>query len=77
MMALAEIKKLGPGEGRVLRIKAPEIGEIVFEDLLREKIVFPAEEIDDFIILRSDGTPTYHFAVVIDDITMGITHVIR
>ncbi|MDF2953264.1 MAG: Glutamyl- or glutaminyl-tRNA synthetase [Thermodesulfobacterium sp.] len=70
-------KKLGPGEGRVLRIKAPEIGEIVFEDLLREKIVFPAEEIDDFIILRSDGTPTYHFAVVIDDITMGITHVIR
>jgi len=70
-------KKLGPGEGRVLRIKAPEIGEIVFEDLLRGKIVFPAEEIDDFIILRSDGTPTYHFAVVIDDITMGITHVIR
>ena len=70
-------KNLGPGEGRTLRIKAPEIGEIVFEDLLRGKIVFPAEEIDDFIILRSDGTPTYHFAVVIDDITMGITHVIR
>ena len=70
-------KNLGPGEGRALRIKAPEIGEIVFEDLLRGKIVFPAEEIDDFIILRSDGTPTYHFAVVIDDITMGITHVIR
>jgi len=70
-------KNLGPGEGRALRIKAPEIGEIVFEDLLRGKIVFPGEEIDDFIILRSDGTPTYHFAVVIDDITMGITHVIR
>ncbi|MCU4138507.1 MAG: Glutamyl- or glutaminyl-tRNA synthetase [Thermodesulfobacteria bacterium] len=70
-------KNLGPGEGRALRIKAPEIGEIVFEDLLRGKIVFPAEEIDDFIIVRSDGTPTYHFAVVIDDITMGITHVIR
>lgn len=70
-------KKLGPGEGRALRIKAPEIGEIVFEDLLRGKIVFPGEEIDDFIIMRSDGTPTYHFAVVIDDITMGITHVIR
>jgi len=70
-------KNLGPGEGRALRIKAPEIGEIVFEDLLRGKIVFPAEEIDDFIIMRSDGTPTYHFAVVIDDITMGITHVIR
>jgi len=70
-------KNLGPGEGRALRIKVPEIKEIVFEDLLRGKIVFPAEEIDDFIIMRSDGTPTYHFAVVIDDITMGITHVIR
>ncbi len=70
-------KNLGPGEGRVLRIKAPETGEIVVEDLLRGKIVFPAEELDDFIIMRSDGTPTYQFAVVIDDITMGITHVIR
>ncbi|AIH03860.1 glutamate--tRNA ligase [Thermodesulfobacterium commune] len=70
-------KNLGPGEGRALRIKAPEFGEIVFEDLLRGKIVFPAEEVDDFVILRSDGTPTYQFAVVIDDITMGITHVIR
>jgi len=70
-------KNLGPGEGRALRIKAPEIGEIIFEDLLRGKIIFPGEEIDDFIIMRSDGTPTYHFAVVIDDISMGITHVIR
>ena len=70
-------KNLGPGEGRALRIKAPEIGEIVFEDLLRGKIIFPGEEIDDFIIMRSDGTPTYHFAVVIDDISMEITHVIR
>jgi glutamyl-tRNA synthetase len=70
-------KNLGPGEGRALRIKVPEIKEIVFEDLLRGKIVFPVEEVDDFIIMRSDGTPTYHFAVVIDDITMGITHVIR
>lgn len=70
-------KNLGPGEGRALRLKVPEIEEVVFEDILRGKIVFPAEEIDDFIIMRSDGTPTYHFAVVIDDITMGITHVIR
>lgn len=71
-------KGLSPGPGRALRIKIPEsIHEIVFEDLLRGKIVFSSEEVDDFIILRSDGTPTYHFAVVIDDITMGITHVIR
>jgi len=70
-------KNLGPGEGRALRLKIPEIVEVAFEDLLRGKIIFPAEELDDFIIMRSDGTPTYHFAVVIDDITMGITHVIR
>jgi len=70
-------KGLPPGEGRALRIKAPEVPEIVFEDLLRGKIVFPPEEVDDFIILRSDGTPTYNFAVVIDDYTMGVTHVIR
>ena len=70
-------KGLGPGEGRALRLRVDAVGEIEFEDFLRGKISFPAEEIDDFIIMRSDGTPTYHFAVVIDDITMGITHVIR
>uniref|UniRef100_A0A832LVP0 Glutamate--tRNA ligase n=1 Tax=Caldimicrobium thiodismutans TaxID=1653476 RepID=A0A832LVP0_9BACT len=70
-------KGLPPGPGRALRIKVPEYAEIVFEDLLRGKIVFPPDEVDDFIILRSDGTPTYQFAVVIDDITMGVTHVIR
>ncbi|MCX7613251.1 MAG: glutamate--tRNA ligase [Caldimicrobium sp.] len=70
-------KGLSPGSGRALRIKVPEVAEILFEDLLRGKIVFPADEVDDFIILRSDGSPTYQFAVVIDDITMKITHVIR
>lgn len=70
-------KGLPPGPNRALRIKVPEFAEIVFEDLLRGKIVFPPDEVDDFIILRSDGTPTYQFAVVIDDITMGVTHVIR
>ncbi len=71
-------KDLPPGPGRALRIKIPDdISEFVFEDLLRGKIVFPPDEVDDFILLRSDGTPTYQFAVVIDDITMGITHVIR
>ncbi|MFN4131923.1 MAG: glutamate--tRNA ligase, partial [Caldimicrobium sp.] len=70
-------KNLPPGQGRALRIKVPDFTEIVFEDLLRGKIVFPPEEVDDFIILRSDGTPTYQFAVVTDDITMGVTHIIR
>lgn len=70
-------KNLPPGPGRALRIKVSVDSEIVFEDLLRGKIVFPPDEVDDFIILRSDGTPTYQFAVVVDDITMGVTHVIR
>lgn len=70
-------KNLPPGPGRALRIKVPSNTEIVVEDLLRGKIIFPPDEVDDFIILRSDGTPTYQFAVVIDDITMGITHIIR
>ncbi|MCX8041731.1 MAG: glutamate--tRNA ligase [Thermodesulfobacteriaceae bacterium] len=70
-------KNLGPGEGRALRIITPDIGDIVVEDLLRGRIIFSADEIDDFIILRSDKTPTYQFAVVVDDITMKITHVIR
>lgn len=70
-------KKLPPGPGRALRLKVTVDTEIIFEDLLRGKIVFPPDEVDDFIILRSDGTPTYQFAVVIDDITMGVTHVIR
>ncbi|MFN3567963.1 MAG: glutamate--tRNA ligase [Caldimicrobium sp.] len=70
-------KNLPPGPGRALRIKVPSNREIVVEDLLRGKIIFPPDEVDDFIILRSDGTPTYQFAVVIDDITMGITHIIR
>ncbi len=74
---LCREKKLPPGPGRALRIKVSEEEEIIFEDLLRGKIVFPPEEVDDFIILRSDGTPTYQFAVVIDDLTMGVTHIIR
>jgi len=68
---------LSKAPGRVVRIKVPELVEISFEDLLRGKIIFPPDEVDDFIILRADGTPTYNFAVVVDDIDMKITHVIR
>lgn len=66
-------------EGRkpALRIKAPESGITVVEDLIRGHVEFDNTELDDFIILRSDGRPTYNFAVVVDDVTMGITHVIR
>jgi glutamyl-tRNA synthetase len=66
-------------EGRkpALRIKAPETGVTVVEDLIRGHVEFDNTELDDFIIFRSDGRPTYNFAVVVDDVTMKITHVIR
>ncbi len=60
----------------VIRIKIPK-GKIIVDDLIKGKVEFEDEAIDDFIIVRSDGTPTYMFAVVVDDIDMEITHVIR
>lgn len=66
-----------PDRPFAIRFKAPQGGVTVVEDLLRGKVTFRNEELDDLIILRSDGTPTYNFCVVIDDATMGITHVIR
>ncbi len=61
----------------VVRIKAPREGETVIEDLVQGRVAVQNAEIDDFVILRSDGTPTYMLAVVVDDHDMGITHVIR
>ena len=61
----------------VIRFKAPQEGSIIIKDLLRGNVTFQNEELDDLIILRSDGTPTYNFVVVVDDGLMGITHVIR
>lgn len=60
-----------------VRIKAPLEGQTVYHDLCRGTIVIDNKELDDLIIARSDGTPTYNFTVVIDDVEMGITHVIR
>ena len=60
-----------------VRFRSPQTGQTVFDDLIKGTIVFENSELDDLIILRSDGTPTYNFAVVVDDVTMGITHVIR
>ncbi|WP_196258292.1 glutamate--tRNA ligase [Pelagibacterium limicola] len=65
------------GVNPVIRIKAPESGEIVVHDHVQGEVVFKAENLDDFIILRSDGTPTYMHAVVVDDHDMGVTHIIR
>lgn len=62
----------------VIRIKAPETGEIVIDDGIKGRVSFQAEDIlDDFIIARGDGSPTYNFVVAIDDALMGITEVIR
>jgi glutamyl-tRNA synthetase len=61
----------------VIRIKAPADGETVIDDQVQGRVVFPNKDLDDFIILRSDETPTYMHAVVVDDHDMGVTHVIR
>ena len=61
----------------VIRFKVPQEGSVTVKDLLRGNVIFQNEELDDLIILRSDGTPTYNFVVVVDDSDMGITHVIR
>jgi glutamyl-tRNA synthetase len=61
----------------VVRIKAPLEGDIVFEDGIKGTITIKASEVDDFIIARSDGTPTYNFVAAIDDALMGVTDVIR
>ncbi len=66
-----------PGAPFVVRIKAPREGETVIDDLVQGEVRVANAEIDDFVLLRSDGTPTYMLAVVVDDHDMGVTHVIR
>ena len=61
----------------VIRIKAPREGVTVVHDRVQGDVHFPNKDLDDFIILRSDGTPTYMLAVVVDDHDMGVTHIIR
>jgi glutamyl-tRNA synthetase len=67
---------LGPGEGRALRFRVPE-GVTVVDDAVRGKVEFANETIEDFVLLRSNGTPVFLIANVVDDIEMGITHVVR
>lgn len=68
---------LGPGPNRVIRFRCPDTGTTVLNDLIKGPIFFENSELDDLVIQRSDGLPTYNFAVVIDDVSMNITHVIR
>jgi glutamyl-tRNA synthetase len=66
-----------PGVNPVVRFKNPLTGEAVVDDVVHGRVVFQNSELDDLIIARSDGTPTYNFCVVVDDMDMQITHVIR
>jgi glutamyl-tRNA synthetase len=66
-----------PGVSPVVRFKNPLTGEVVVDDVVHGPVVFQNSELDDLIIARSDGTPTYNFCVVVDDMDMQITHVIR
>ena len=69
--------RAGAGEPHVVRLKAPTEGTVVVRDELRGEISFEHGEVRDNVLLKSDGYPTYHLAVVVDDHLMGVTHVIR
>jgi glutamyl-tRNA synthetase len=66
-----------PGVKPVIRLRAPLTGETVVEDQVQGRVVWQNENLDDLVLLRSDGTPTYMLAVVVDDHDMGVTHIIR
>lgn len=68
---------LGPGPGRAVRLKTPAGSRVVFDDLVKGSIAVDSDELDDMVLRRSDGMPTYNMAVVVDDHEMGITHVVR
>lgn len=70
-------RNVGAGEGHCVRLKAPLTGKVVFDDMVKGTIAVDVSELDDMVIRRADGMPTYNMAVVVDDYEMGITHVIR
>ncbi len=72
-----DLKEPVPGVEPVVRFKVPLQGSTYVEDMVKGNVVFENEQLDDLIIQRSDGTPTYNLTVVVDDVDMGITHVIR
>lgn len=70
-------KRVAAGESAVIRLRVPEDQEVKFNDWIRGEIIFNSREVDDQVLLKSDGFPTYHLAVVIDDYLMKITHIMR
>lgn len=71
------VARVAVGEAATVRFAVPRPGETSFADVVREEVTFDHVQVDDFVILRSDGTPTYHLASTVDDVDFGITHVIR
>lgn len=70
-------KRIANGEPYVVRLRLPEHEDITFEDRIKGKITINTDEMDDQVLIKSDGFPTYHFAVVVDDHLMGVTHIVR
>ncbi len=72
-----ELDQIPPHVKPVVRFRNPRDGDVEFEDLVRGRIAISNEELDDLVIARPDGSPTYNFTVVVDDLDMGVTHVTR
>ncbi|WP_119066378.1 glutamate--tRNA ligase [Rubrobacter indicoceani] len=70
-------KRIEAGEAHTVRFKTPRDGTTIFQDMIRGEISFENSNLEDFVIMKSSGTPTYNFAAAVDDATMNITHVIR
>jgi glutamyl-tRNA synthetase len=70
-------RSLGPGPGRALRFRTPDAGETVVDDLIRGEVRFAHATLEDFVVVRSDGSPSFYLPNAVDDIDMEITHVIR
>ncbi|MEN8114568.1 MAG: glutamate--tRNA ligase [Actinomycetota bacterium] len=70
-------ERVAEGQKPTVRFRVPRPGQTVFTDVVRDEVAFDHSQVDDFVILRSDRTPTYHLASTVDDVDYGITHVIR
>ncbi len=70
-------QRVAGGEGAAIRFAVPESGSTAFDDAVFGRVEFANSEIEDFVLLRSDGVPTYHLSVVVDDLDMRMTHVVR
>lgn len=67
----------GKGQGAAVRFRMPQEGQVIVDDMIKGSVAFDNDQLDDLIIMRYDGTPTYNFVVVVDDVDMKISHVIR